>query len=103
MILGFVGRSHRVISAAAVAHTCQPEPQTLADTAIVHVGHIDTKRIKAYLDSGQWQGKAGGYNLFDRQAEGWPITVRGDPTTVVGLPMKLLKPALAFWSVRPGT
>ena len=29
-----------------------------------------------------------------RQYEGWPITVTGDPTTVVGLPMGRLTPLL---------
>ena len=101
MILGFVNRSHQVISAAAVAGTERPEPQTLADTATVHIGPLDEGQLETYLDGGQWRGKAGGYNLFDRLAEGWPITVSGDPATVVGLPMQLLEPVLALWSVRP--
>ena len=31
----------------------------------------------AYVASGQWQGKAGGYNLHERLRAGWPIRVDG--------------------------
>ena len=42
----------------------------------------------------QWRGKAGAYNLADRVADGWPIECEGDPTTVMGLPMRRLTEAL---------
>ena len=46
--------------------------------------------LERYLDSGQWQGKAGAYNLLDRMNAGWPLTYEGDPTTIMGLPMNQL-------------
>ncbi|HAI14744.1 MAG TPA: septum formation protein Maf [Phycisphaerales bacterium] len=61
-----------------------------ADRAQVTLGNVSNSDLDAYLDTGNWQGKAGGYNLFDRQAAGWPVTVNGDQTTVVGLPMAIL-------------
>ena len=64
------------------------------DASLVRVGKLDPQRLEAYLDSGQWQGKAGGYNLSERQADGWPIECEGDPTTVMGLPMGMLSPIL---------
>ena len=69
----------------------QNGPIQLADRAQVTLGNIPDSELNAYLDTNQWQGKAGGYNLFDRQKAGWPVTVQGDETTVVGLPMGLLK------------
>jgi septum formation protein len=53
----------------------------------VTVGPIPETEITAYLDSGQWRGKAGAYNLAERLQAGWPISVEGDPGTVMGLPM----------------
>ena len=65
-------------------------PVQFADRAQVTLGNIPDSDLNAYLSTGDWQGKAGGYNLFDRQAAGWPVTVDGDETTVVGLPMAML-------------
>lgn len=70
-----------------------------ADAAVVHFAAISEARLQMYLDSDQWRDKAGGYNLFDRQADGWPIEVTGDPTTVVGLPMRKLIPALRAFGI----
>ena len=42
-----------------------------------------------------------GYNLFERQADGWAVTVHGDATTVVGLPMRRLERLLADLAVLP--
>jgi septum formation protein len=60
------------------------------DVARVTVGHVADDAIEAYIRSGQWQGKAGGYNLSERIEAGWPIRCDGDPATVMGLPMRRL-------------
>ncbi len=74
------------------------------DSATVEMGAIDPASLEAYLDSGEWRGKAGGYNLADRIAAGWPIRCTGDPTTVMGLPMRRLQPMLdAMASAEPTT
>lgn len=68
--------------------------KSFSDTATVHFGRVNDERLDAYVATDDWRGKAGGYNLFDRQNAGWPIKVVGDPTTVVGLPMARLIPIL---------
>jgi len=94
MIRSFVNRDHIVATGVALSDlTCRLH--TFADAATVRFGAVTDAQIEAYLNTGAWADKAGGYNLFDRQAEGWPITVIGDPTTVVGLPMRRLTPLLA--------
>lgn len=65
-------------------------------SALVRWGMIDDAEIERYLASGQWQGKAGGYNLRERLEAGWPITFAGDPTGVMGLPMDALLRKLAL-------
>lgn len=64
------------------------------DRATVRVGVISDRTIDDYVSSGGWRGKAGAYNLAERLAEGWPITYEGDPTTIMGLPMRRLEPLL---------
>ena len=46
--------------------------------------------IYSYVAGGEWRGKAGAYNLSERIQAGWPIECKGDPTTVMGLPMRKL-------------
>lgn len=65
-------------------------------SAVVRWGRVDDAEIERYLASGQWQGKAGGYNLRERLEAGWPITFAGDPTGVMGLPMDALLRKLAL-------
>jgi len=90
MLRSFIGQMHDVVTGVAVVGPHDAEATAFADTAAVNMGHIDANELNAYLDSDHWRDKAGGYNLFDRQAAGWPTTVTGDPTTVVGLPMRRL-------------
>lgn len=62
-----------------------------SDEAVVHCGPVTEAQMEAALEGGGWQGKAGGYNLFDLQKAGWPLTVEGDEATVMGLPMQRLR------------
>lgn len=66
----------------------------LADVAEVAVGPLDPFALREYLDSGQWRGKAGAYNLSERLDAGWPIRFTGDPATIMGLPIRRLAPIL---------
>jgi len=68
--------------------------ESFVDTADVHLGHVADDDLQTYVTSDQWVGKAGGYNLIERQTAGWPITITGDSGTVMGLPMLQLTPRL---------
>lgn len=65
------------------------------DRASVRVGTLGRDRIEEYVASGHWRGKAGAYNLRERLEAGWPIEYVGDPTTIMGLPMGVLRNRLA--------
>jgi septum formation protein len=107
MIESFMGRSHEVITGVALhlvsgAQDESSKPICFADSASVWLDPLDRQTLEQYMAGDQWRGKAGGYNLFDRQAAGWPVRVEtGDPTTVVGLPMKKLIDQLKRFNIQP--
>ncbi|MEM9915153.1 MAG: Maf family protein [Planctomycetota bacterium] len=68
--------------------------ESLVESAAVNLGPVEDDELERYVATDQWVGKAGGYNLIERQTAGWPITVEGDPGTVMGLPMVRLTPML---------
>ncbi len=100
MIQSFENKTHHVVTACWILTPRGPE-SCLADIATVHVGSIGPARLQTYLDTGKWQGKAGGYNLSERVADGWPITIEGDHDTVTGLPINKLKSLLAAHGIHP--
>lgn len=87
------GGSHTVLTGVALLVPRAPR-EIFAESAGVRVGRIEDGAIAQYIGSGAWAGKAGAYNLEERVAAGWPIEHEGDPTTVMGLPMRALIPRL---------
>ncbi len=85
MLRALSGRTHRVITAtcllapdgAATERTCATE---------VDVVPLGDRDIAAYVGSGEWRGKAGGY-AAQGIASAFIAGVRGSYTNVVGLPL----------------
>ena len=90
MLESFVGIPHDVLTGVCLLDYPGGARSVFVDRAVVSWGMIDHDALEAYLDTEQWRGKAGAYNLADRVADGWPIECQGDPTTVMGLPMRRL-------------
>jgi septum formation protein len=90
MIASFEGRAHDVVTGVALVCPRTRKRAMFADRATVTMGRLDPESVDEYLSTDLWKGKAGAYNLFERILAGWPIEYVGDPTTVVGLPMRLL-------------
>ena len=86
--------AHRTISGVCLIRLADGERMQFVDEAEVSIGKLSDAEIRKYVQSGQWQGKAGGYNLAERIDAGWPIRCKGDPTTVMGLPMQRLRSLL---------
>lgn len=85
--------THRVISAAALIDSQSGQCDSIVDQTHVCFGDLSEARLQAHIDSGQWQGKAGGYNLDEVEYD-WAVQVVGDRSTVIGLPMTKLEPHL---------
>lgn len=87
----FEDAEHEVLTGVAIVSSVTGRRALFVDKAVVRVGEIGAERIDEYVESGQWQGKAGAYNLSERLEAGWPIEYDGDPTSIMGLPMEALK------------
>jgi len=87
IIRTMAGNTHEVLTGVALINAETGQREIFVDRSVVTVGELTDKQIETYLDSGDWQGKAGAYNITERLAAGWPITFEGDETSIVGLPM----------------
>ena len=79
------GRRHRVHSAVTVI---DPEGRARhrLSTSIVTFKRLTAQEIDAYLATGEWHGKAGGYAIQGR-AEAFVRFLSGSHSGVVGLPL----------------
>lgn len=79
------GRRHRVLSAIALRAPDGTTRERLSET-IVKFKVLSDEEIRAYLASGEWEGKAGGYAI-QGAAEGLICWIQGSHSGVVGLPL----------------
>jgi septum formation protein len=82
------GRTHRVLSGVCVIEHGQA--RTAAAVTKVHFNQFDERLLEWYLDSGEWQGRAGGYAIQGRGAA-LVAAIEGDYLNVVGLPVQTLQ------------
>lgn len=79
------GRRHRVYTAVCVVNSAG-QAKTRVGMTQVMVKRLQRQEIEAYVASGEWQGKAGGYAIQGKAALLIPW-IRGSQDTVIGLPL----------------
>jgi septum formation protein len=79
------GRRHRVMGGVCLIGPDGARRQALAAT-ILRFKRLSDSEIEAYIDSGEWQGKAGGYAIQGRAAA-LVTFLAGSYSNVVGLPL----------------
>jgi septum formation protein len=79
------GRRHRVISAVSVI-AADGRIQTRPVTSVVKFNRLTDAEIAAYIGSGEWKGKAGGYGI-QGLAAGFIPFISGSYSAIVGLPL----------------
>ena len=79
------GRRHRVLSAIALRAPDGAMRERLSET-VVMFKRLSADEIDAYIASGEWDGKAGGYAI-QGTAEGLVSRIQGSHSGVVGLPL----------------
>lgn len=96
MLRALSGRTHQVISGVALVRardagciTGSEEVRVASAVTDVTFLPVDDRQIEAYVASGEWRGKAGGYAV--QGLAGLFVTeVKGEYSNVVGLPLCLL-------------
>ncbi len=79
------GRRHRVLSAVALAAPDGTLRERLSETQL-KFKRLSDAEIDAYIASGEWHGKAGGYAI-QGMAEALIPWIQGSHSGVVGLPL----------------
>lgn len=79
------GRRHRVITGMTVITPEGGAVNRVTET-IVKFRPVPPQEIASYAESGEWEGKAGGYGV-QGYAEGFVKFIRGSYSCVVGLPL----------------
>jgi len=84
---------HEVIT--GVALLAAPGRRLIAsDVTHVTMRPIRPEEVEAYLDSGEWAGKAGAYAIQET-ADRFVDRIEGSFTNVVGLPVELVRRMIA--------
>lgn len=83
MLKTLSGRRHRVISAVALR---DKRMRVKLAESTVRFKTLSGVEIEDYIDSGEWQGKAGGYAIQGRAAAFVPW-ISGSYSNIVGLPL----------------
>lgn len=92
------GRRHRVVTAVAVVDDAGTR---LADVVTaVRLSRLSEDELSRYLDTGDWQGKAGAYAI-QGPAGAFIPWISGSYTAVMGLPVHQAAKLLASAGVRP--
>jgi len=79
------GRGHRVFTGVAVVKADGDMLSRVVETRLT-MKRLSKPELESYLDSGEWDGKAGGYGI-QGTAEGYISKLIGSYSNVVGLPL----------------
>jgi septum formation protein len=79
------GRRHRVIGGVAVIDG-EGKLHTRTVISVVRFRRLTANDIESYAESGEWQGKAGGYAIQGRAAP-FIAFISGSYSNIVGLPL----------------
>ena len=99
-MLAFLSRTtHIVITGVCVIRKNGDMVQATRIMSGVRMASLTPEQIYAYVASGDWQGKAGGYGIQDND----PFVTRtsGSHTNIVGLPMEVVGRLLAAAGIYP--
>lgn len=84
------GTCHRVITGVAVLH---PETDLRLmghSVSVIHMRPLSDEMLESYLDTGQWEDKAGAYGIQDH-GDAFVESYDGSFSNIVGLPMELVR------------
>lgn len=111
MLRLLAGTTHIVISGVAVGRTATGLLRADKVMTSIRMRWLSDREIDRYVESGAWEGKAGGYGIQDADyhtgimpagSEPFLTKIAGCQTNVVGLPMTLTAKLLEAAGIYPG-
>ncbi|MCB9852723.1 MAG: septum formation protein Maf [Phycisphaerales bacterium] len=90
------GTTHEVLTGVALYEPRTGRRRITHDITLLRVRELGGKQIEAYLNTGEWIGKAGAYGIQD-EGDKFVERVDGSFTNVVGLPMELIERLFIEW------
>jgi septum formation protein len=93
------GTTHIVITGVTLMQKESEVQQTRAAMSAVRMRMVSADEINAYIATGQWEGKAGGYGIQDQDP--FVTKMSGSHSNVVGLPMELVEKMLREMNIVP--
>ena len=100
MLEALSGTRHAVITGVALLGPGSRR-RILSDTTYVTMRPLSAEDVQGYIDSQEWDGKAGAYAIQET-ADRFVDRVEGSFTNIVGLPIELVRALLAELLARPG-
>jgi septum formation protein len=88
------GREHRVYTGICVWQLPQGEAEVRVVITTLRMDELTEEQLETYLESHQWEGKAGAFGFQD--GLDWVHIIEGSESNVVGLPMEELSRMLAL-------
>jgi septum formation protein len=89
MLSRLSGKTHRVITGVAIIDVQTGIKETWIETTLVKFRELSLDEIIAYIESGEYAGKAGAYGIQGRAAA-FVEKIEGCYFNVVGLPLSRL-------------
>ena len=86
MLSQLSGRDHAVLTGLCVISTWTGEERSVCERTTVRFRRLPPDEIEAYLESGEYLGKAGAYGIQGR-AGAFVTGIEGDYHNVMGLPL----------------
>ncbi len=87
------GTTHEVITGVTAYHPLARAGRIAHAVTRVKMRAMTDSELETYLDSRQWEGKAGAYGIQD-QGDAFVSLIEGDFDNVVGLPVRLVREML---------
>ena len=87
------GKPHEVITGVALLKPDENIQLVKSVTTVVYPKKLTQKQIEAYIDSGDWKGKAGAYGIQET-GDKFVDRIDGSLTNVMGFPMELVSELL---------
>ncbi len=95
MLKRLMGKTHEVFSGICVINTATGEIMQDMEVSRVTLNTVPEEVLRNYIDSGQYKGKAGAYNIDDPEFESFVGAVEGCRLNIKGMPIEKIKMMIA--------